>query len=145
MTKRLGVLAAALTLWMSIAGPAQAKVQPKSFVVAVPFDFVVGNRTLPAGSYRFQMVLGSPTQTDTVGILAVRSVDGRYYASTVTRLTEGEAPTDGPKVVFSRSNDRASLAQLWEKGNSVGLKLKTDNDEVAQDWPDQFVTLIPSR
>jgi hypothetical protein len=69
MTKRWAVFAAALTLWVTTAAwPAQAKTKPKSFVVAVPFDFTAGNRTLPAGSYRFQIVLGSPTQNDTVGI-----------------------------------------------------------------------------
>jgi hypothetical protein len=148
MTKRWIAFAAALTLSISTAAwPAQAKTKPKSFVVAVPFDFIVGNRTLPAGSYRFQFVLGSPTANDTVGVVAVRSADGRYYASTITNITEGEAPSDGLRVVFSRSGDRASLAQLWEQGNPVGLTLRASasDNEVAADWPDQVVTLIPPR
>jgi len=148
MTKRWAACAAALTLSISTAAwPAPAKTKPKSFVVAVPFDFIVGNRTLPAGSYRFQIVLGSPTANDTVGVLAVRSADGRYYASTITNIAEGEAPSEGPRVVFSRSADRASLAQLWEQGNPVGLKLQTpaSDNQVAADWPGQVVTLIPPR
>ena len=61
MLKRLSAFAAALTFGTIIAAlPAHAKSATKSFTFAVPFDFVVGNRTMPAGAYRFQLVLGSP-------------------------------------------------------------------------------------
>jgi hypothetical protein len=148
MMKRFAVLAAALTLWVTAAAwPAHAKSKPKTFVVAVPFDFVVGNRTMPAGSYRFQMVLGSPTQNDTDSVLAVRSLDGRYYASAFTAVTQGHAPSDGPRLVFSRAGDRASLSQLWEQGNAMGLKLRVAayETEMAAQQDDEVLTLIPSR
>jgi len=128
MLKRLSAFATVLILAATIVpSPAQAKAKPKSYTIAVPFDFVVGNRTMPAGNYRFQLVFGSPTQNDTAAVLAVRGEDGRYYTSTFTTVTEGEAPSDGPKLVFSRAGDRASLSQLWEQGNSVGLKLNVPN------------------
>jgi hypothetical protein len=128
MLKRLSAFAAALIVSATIVpSPAHAKPRPKAYTIAVPFDFVVGNRTMPAGNYRFQLVFGSPTQNDTGAVLAVRSEDGRYYASTFTSVTEGDAPSDGPRLVFSRAGDHASLSQLWEQGNSNGLKLNVPN------------------
>ena len=145
MLKRLSALAVALMLSATIvSSPAQAKTKPKVYTIAVPFDFVVGNRTMPAGNYRFQIVFGSPTPNDTAAVLAVRGEDGRYYTSTFTSVTEGEAPSDGPKLVFSRAGERASLSQLWEQGNSVGLKLNVVNNamQLAQDRQE---IMVPSR
>jgi hypothetical protein len=144
MLKRLSAFAGALTLCMTItASTAQAKSVPKAYTIAVPFDFVVGNRTMPAGTYRFQLVLGSPKGSDTVAVLAVRSEDGRYYASTLTAVTEGEAPTDGPKLVFNRAGGRAALSQIWEQGNPLGLKLSIANRETQLAQGTERV-LIPS-
>jgi hypothetical protein len=148
MMKRFAILAVALTFLTALAPrPVHASSKPKSFVVAVPFDFVVGNRTMPAGSYRFQIVFGSPKQNDTAGVLVVRSLEGHYYVSTFTSVATGNAPSEGPRLVFSRSGDRASLSQLWEQGNSVGLKLRvpTAGTEVAIERADDTLTIIPSR
>jgi hypothetical protein len=99
------------------------------------------------GNYRFQIVFGSPRQNDTVGVLAVCSLDGRYYASTLTSVAAGNAPADGPKLVFSRAGDRASLSQLWEEGNPMGLKLRAPatETELAVEHADDTLTIIPSR
>lgn len=148
MMKRFAVIAVALSVLTTFAPrPVHAASKPKSLVVAVPFDFVVGNRTMPAGSYRFQIVFGSPRQNDTVGVLAVRSLDGRYYASTLTSVAAGNAPADGPKLVFSHAGDRASLSQLWEQGNPMGLKLRAPatETEIAVEHADDTLTIIPSR
>jgi hypothetical protein len=148
MIKRFAAVAVALTTLTTMAVlPVHAASKAKTFVVAVPFDFVVANRTMPAGSYRFQIVFGSPQQNDTVGILAVRSLDGRYYASTLTSIASGSASSDGPKLVFSRNGDRASLSQFWEQGNTVGLKLRVPaaGTEVALERADETLTIIPSR
>jgi hypothetical protein len=145
MLKPLSAFAAALILSATIVpSTAQAKPKLKIYTIAVPFNFVVGNRTMPAGNYRFQLVFGSPTENDTGAVLAVRSEDGRYYAATFTTVTEGEAPSDGPKLIFSRAGDRVSLSQLWEQGNSNGLKLNVPNadTQLAQDREE---ILIPSR
>jgi len=148
MIKRFAAVAVALTTLTTMAVlPVHAASKAKTFVVAVPFDFVVANRTMPAGSYRPQIVFGPPEQRDTVGVLAVRSLDGRYYASTFTSVASGNASSDGPKLVFSRNGDRASLSQLWEQANTVGLKLRVpaSGTEVAFERADETLTIIPSR
>ena len=145
MLKRLSAFAAAIILSTTIVpSPALAKSKPKAYTIAVPFDFVVGNRTMPAGTYRFPLVFGSPTQNDEAAVPAVRSENGRYYASTFTSVAEGEAPADGPKLVFSRAGNHPSLSQMWEQGNSVALKLNVagTDTELAQDREE---ILIPSR
>ena len=58
MMKRFAVIAAALTVLTTFAPrPVHAASKPKSFVVAVPFDSVVGNRTMPAATIDFRLSL----------------------------------------------------------------------------------------
>src|SRR5271166_2003868 len=80
MTRKTLSVAVALTVWLAAATcMATAQPKPKSgFVADVPFDFVVANRTLPAGRYEFQFVLGLPSATDDINVLAVRSLDGQH-------------------------------------------------------------------
>ena len=143
MLKRLPALVAALILFATTM-PAHARPRPKAYTIAVPFDFMVGNRTMPAGTYRFQLVFGSPTQNETAAVLAVCSEDRRYYASAFTSVAEGEAPSNGPKLVFRRAGDHASLSQLWEQGNSVGVKLNVANADMQLAQGREEI-LIPSR
>jgi hypothetical protein len=79
MTRKTLSIAAFLILCLAAAtSVAQAQPKPKSsFAADVPFAFVVGNRTLPAGRYEFRFVLGLPAAADEINILAVRSLDGQ--------------------------------------------------------------------
>ncbi len=40
----------------------------------VPFPFVVGNQTLPAGTYQVQRLLGQPVEADQVGMVVIRGI-----------------------------------------------------------------------
>jgi hypothetical protein len=62
---------------ITLIGPTPvAKAQPRHEVTAVayvPFEFVVGNRAFPAGTYVFEMATGSPKITDEAGVLVIRN------------------------------------------------------------------------
>jgi hypothetical protein len=125
MTKKTLRVAAFVILCLAAAtGVGQVRPKPKSsFAADVPFAFVVGNRTLPAGRYEFQFLLGLPLAADDISILAVRSLDGqRQYHAVVTGIVRSESELQTTKLTFSSQGDRRFLSQVW--WGKAGLQLR---------------------
>lgn len=76
---RLGRTAAVVILALA----ARASNQASFFQASVPFDFVLGRETLPAGTYLVQMLGGN----DGTGVVVVKSSDGSVLQSIITRLS----------------------------------------------------------
>lgn len=121
--------------------------QHSALTVRVPFEFVAGNQTFPAGTYRFRSLLNSVPGRDTIDILEVRSTEGRGYQAIVTDVVGGEQSND-LKLVFIRRGVRAFLSEVWEPGKAFGCRLhghkelvqsmESENDQVtlvaASEW-----------
>ena len=75
MKKRMVIALLCVLGLLAVAGNAHA--QTMTFKTRVPFPFVVGNQTLPAGTYQIQRLLGRPGEPDEVGMIVVRSTDPR--------------------------------------------------------------------
>lgn len=92
----------------------------------VPFDFIVAEKTLRAGSYD----IGIPKSSGEA--LAIRSSDG---AERVMRLSHSaERGNDGnltAKLVFHRYGSTYFLAQAWTAGESTGIELSKSRRERA--------------
>jgi hypothetical protein len=82
----------------------------------IPFDFSVGNKTLPAGVY-------TVAPTTTPGLLLIRREDGRMGALIQTQGVLARREQDKTKLVFRRYGDHYFLAQLWTAGDSNGREL----------------------
>jgi hypothetical protein len=80
----------------------------------------------------------------TIDYLVVRSTDGRLYRAIVTEVVASEEPSD-PRLVFTRSGDRAFLSEVWEPGKHAGCRLQSrgDHTQPAESGNDK-VTLIAS-
>jgi len=89
----------------------------------VPFEFVVGNQTFPAGTYEFQSLLNSVPSKDTIDVLVVRSSEGRLYQAIVTDVVGRKEPNN-PRLVFIRSGGHTFLSEVWEPGKQVGCRLQ---------------------
>jgi hypothetical protein len=86
-------------------------------VVNIPFDFVAGNTTLPAGEYSIRVV--APEQT----VLLINRKDAAASAFMNTNaVTKTEIQTES-KMIFNRYGDRYFLSQVWTAGNSRGRQL----------------------
>jgi hypothetical protein len=83
MKKRVIAVVFGLSL-LAFAGEGQP--QTLTFKMQVPFPFVVGNQTLPAGTYQVQRLLGRPVEADQGGMIVIRSVNPRLYKAVVTNL-----------------------------------------------------------
>ncbi|HEY0380355.1 MAG TPA: hypothetical protein VGC87_25810 [Pyrinomonadaceae bacterium] len=94
----------------------------------VPFDFVVGDKTLPAGSYTVATV--SRNSADAV---SVRSSDGRRKAIRLTSAVSENAATRRARLVFHRYGSTYFLAQVWAAGSSEGREmLKSKAERTAE-------------
>lgn len=121
MFKRALVMvgAAALT-FVAFTGVATAQEQ---LVVNIPFDFVAGNKTLPAGEY-YVRAAGSERslvlvdREDPFASAFVHTID------IITNQTQSQS-----KMVFSRYGERYFLAQIWSQGNTRGSQLIKSNRE----------------
>jgi len=116
-----------------------------SLRASIPFDFMVGDKTLEAGKY----VVGTITSSSDEGIL-VRSRDGRQNAM---RLTSSVQATDSKNVaihpepkrhagrrnslenrarlIFRRYGSTYYLAQVWMPGSSEGREMLKSKAERA--------------
>jgi len=123
-----------------LAVPGNAHAQTMTFKAHVPFPFVVGNQTLPAGTYKFRSLLDSVPGKDTIDVLEVRSVEGHLYRAIVTDVIASEQ-SNNPRLVFTRSDSRVFLSEVWERGRQAGCRLQTHNEhtETAESENDKVI------
>jgi hypothetical protein len=89
----------------------------------VPYDFIVGNRILPAGTYVFEMATGSPKTADQAGVLIVHNYERRLYVAVATGVENDTNTHSLPKLVFARNGDRVYLSKIWRQGEVAGLSV----------------------
>jgi len=114
-----------VVLWVLSLCPSVGNAQTShhsALTVKVPFEFVVGNRTFPAGTYKFESLNSAPSNA-TIDYLMVRSMDGRHlYQAIVADVVGSEEPSN-PRLLFTRRGDRAFLSEVWAPGKQAGWGL----------------------
>lgn len=122
---------------------AQAQTRRKvSLEVSVPFEFVIGNRAFPAGTYVFEMATGSPKLTDHAGVLVVRNHERKLYTAVAADVAADSSPHVSPKLVFNRRGERVYLSKVWRQGNIAGLSVHHEWASTGQEWQEsEAVTL----
>ncbi len=125
MKNKIASLLALLITFM-IAGSAVSVAQPKhevTLVAFVPFEFEVGNRVFPSGTYVFEMATGSPKLSDQAGVLVVRNRERQLYAAVATGVAADDDLHASPKLAFSRKGERVYLSKVWCQGSATGLSV----------------------
>ena len=101
------ILAMAGAVLLSIVAAGECHAQSRPLEVNVPFAFEVGNKTLPAGSYRVEPV---PTGAGSIEILCSNNGDVRLPISTMATAPSSGIPASA--LVFHRYGNRYFLAQI---------------------------------
>ncbi len=139
------------TLAFVTALAADAQTQGRQLSANVPFDFVVGDKAMPAGQYR----IGRITR-EADGAIVVSSADSSSNAMRLTNVVQGEQAAKQSTLVFHRYGDKYYLAQIWTAGNQEGrelLKSKSQrtlerhlsaSEELASNVKRETVTIIAS-
>ena len=127
MKKQAYTMIAMIVLVGSLAVAAQAQTSGRTQLVAsIPFEFSVGNRTLPAGEYTVRQV--NPASDHAV--LQLRSRDGRASAMVQMDSVMGKAQ-ESAKLIFNRYGNKYFFAQAWVDGENSGLQASKSRAERA--------------
>src|SRR6266567_5276218 len=112
MKKCLFVMAG-LLMFSSMVATQVARAQ-EPMLVNIPFAFVAGNATLPAGEYRVQKLDGNSA------VLLIHCWDANASALVITNAAQAKEPQTESKLVFNRYGNRYFLSQVWTAGSIRG-------------------------
>jgi hypothetical protein len=97
----------------------------------IPFNFAVGSKTLPAGTYDVGTIDGRDSK-----MLLLQARDGNSSMIVGSNAAENLKPADKTKLVFNQYGSRYFLSEIWVNGATRGRQLpKTSREkELAKDW-----------
>ena len=100
-----------------------ANAQSEQARATVPFDFIVGDTTLPAGNY----AIGKASSGG--DCLKISNTVAKGAAMRLTIALDGKS--ENSKLVFHRYGERYFLAEVWTDENSQGRQLMKGRQERA--------------
>jgi len=123
MRKRIFAISILFSLSALLAS-SSASAQTDRVKANIPFDFIAGKKTLPAGEYTIER--GTSNQRD---LLLIRSADNRHALflwamDTIARKTPTE--TD---LIFNRIGDEYFLSKIWIAGEDTGREIREPRAE----------------
>ena len=108
-----------------VAAVASANGQSQQAVAKIPFEFVVGDKSLPAGEYGVGKLNASGE------VLRIASTEDNETALRLTSpITRPSAP-DKSTLVFHRYANHYFLTQVWSAGETTGRQLMKSKQERA--------------
>ena len=120
MTMLLLIMAVAF-----VTAVASANGQSRHEVAKIPFEFVVGDKSLPAGQYDVTEM------TSNNSVLRITNSEQHQTALRQTNtITRAERASKG-KLVFRRYADQYFLAEVWSAGDTSGRQLLKSKQERA--------------
>ena len=111
-----------LTLMLVPAGAAFAQLGSTRIAAQVPFDFVLGDKAIPAG----ELTVQSETMR---GVLLVQSADGKVSLLSVSQLDETKKPASSCALVFHRYNNRYFLSEIKVEGSRISYRIPESKKE----------------
>jgi hypothetical protein len=108
-------------LLMASSALAQSNTQTR---VNIPFSFVVGEKTLPAGEY---VIRRNKRDSDTTWV-----IEPKTTGASVVLLTTTDRSTETPEkstFVFNRYDDVYFLTAFWTAGSNTGREVQMSDRE----------------
>jgi len=122
--KRIASILTGLSLAvLSFVTSAHAQYDGRKIVADIPFEFIVGSTSLPAGQYDF---LRTEPQ-----VFQVRDASGRSLL-TLVASTEPSLLHKNSGLTFATVDGQHVLVQIWDDVAGVGYDLKSGQSYVAQ-------------
>jgi hypothetical protein len=106
-----------LALLFTLAATSYAQ-SARRTVVLIPFDFVAGEQTLPAGTYRIE-----PVRRDSYTAWEIQSTTGRAGTVVMTSALGGVAAQSESRLVFQKYAETYVLAQVWPSSDMAGREV----------------------
>ena len=108
-----------LSLLLILTSVSVAAQSERSRITNIPFSFIVGEKTLPAGDY-----IVEPNRRDSHNVWLVQSRDGRVSALFSTMPVRASDTQEKTKFVFHKYGDQYFLSQIWKAGDNSGRELR---------------------
>ena len=108
-----------------VAAVASANGQSQTAVAKIPFEFVVGDKSLPAGEY------GVGSLNASGEVLRIRSTEDDDSAIRLTSPVTRASSSDKSTLVFHRYANHYFLTQVWTAGETTGRQLMKSKQERA--------------
>ena len=115
------------------------KAQTSRISMNIPFDFTVGQRTFPAGTYTLE-----PARSDSRTVWLLKSEAGKDRLVFITNSAWTKENIPQNRLVFNQYGDRHILSQIWNAGENSGRELtqpKWLNDLVKNGAKPQYVVI----
>jgi hypothetical protein len=119
------MLVSIIVLAFATAVASNAQSGGKGLKANIPFDFVVGDKTLAAGDYSVRQI------TANAGGILVRSNDGSHNAIRLSNTLIAGAPKRQTTLTFLRYGNTFYLSQVWMAGSSQGREMVKSRSERA--------------
>lgn len=111
-----------LALMLISTGAALAQRGTPRMTAQVPFDFVLQNRTVPAGEWTVKSVTMS-------GVLLIQNTDAKVSLLSLPRMDDTKKPAGSYALVFHRYNDRYFLSEIRIEGSRTAYRLPQSKAE----------------
>ena len=111
-------------LVLMIAIPAHGQMPGTTMRVAIPFDFIVRGKILPAGYYEIERINDSPEG------LIIRAINNKHdHVMFETETTQAKTIPYESEVIFHRYGDSYFLSEVFTAGERMGRELAPSRAE----------------
>jgi hypothetical protein len=110
----LAAAVAAVTL-ICVANPAAAQAESRQLKANIPFDFHVGARSFPAGTYTVRLIANT--------VIQVQDQAGKAWMTEMTLPIPSGDPNANSRLVFARYGRDHFLSQVLWRGYDQGQGL----------------------
>jgi len=94
-------------------------------VINIPFNFIIGQKILPAGEYTIR-----PNRMDSKTVWQVQGYDTQAAAFFLTIPVLAGETQEKTRLVFHKYGDQYFLSQIWTAGDNSGRELSMPRKEV---------------
>jgi len=118
---------AAMIVVLTVVGLSTAKAQNSGtthLIANIPFEFSVGNKTLPAGEYTVRCL----NPSSDLKVLQLRSRDGLVVAMVLTNSVIGKSQ-ETARLIFNRYGDDYFFTQAWMPADNTGMQAPKSRSE----------------
>jgi frataxin-like iron-binding protein CyaY len=112
-------------LFVPVAVSVQAQSLQYRITANIPFEFSIGDKKLPAGTYSFGRVRQNSDDT----VLSVDDMRGHWKAIRASSSVKTLTTTNKAQIVFHRYGDEYFLSQVWAAGASTGRQFMKSQHE----------------
>jgi len=122
-----------------LTGAARAQ-SAHSFEVEIPFQFILEDRTLPAGKYLVGRI--DPAKPN---VLMLKNADARIVRLMLTQRVESESPSAVSTLIFMRRQEKLYLFQIWTGGAKDGRQIPLLIEEECRDQDGAAASIVRLR